>query len=243
MKRINLNFSEGRAAFTARFSARTPNPIPEAYLAQCACVGFADKGELIGGYLMNLTIPHRYVDMIPEPARGADTQKYLADGACVELACMWMDRDLITPGQRMLVYGHALYDSLTAGRKWIVCGTVTAKVGDIHKLGFRRQIYRGPMTFPGQPHGEIYAASRAEILRRIPAAYFRDRARRRKRAQAAPDGDTKAISEHLDAETPHRAPPSRSLSDKAGLGLSKNALVQADQTGPIRPSKAAKTIS
>ena len=190
MERISLDFPEGRAAFAARFSARTPNPITDDFLTQCRCVGFAEKGELVGGYLVNCSPPYRYIRKIPADQRGETVDLYLAENQCVELACMWINWARISRGQRALVYLNALYDALTAGRRWIVCGTVKEKIGLTHKLIFRREVYKGPTTFPGHPDGEIYAASRWEVLRRIPSALIRDRRRRRIKQSLAPRADT-----------------------------------------------------
>ncbi|MEM7271192.1 MAG: hypothetical protein AAF401_18290 [Pseudomonadota bacterium] len=185
MRKIELKDRAGYDRYNAKFAERTPNPLALEFLEQVRVIGFEQNGELIGGYIVNDRAPYRYSAKIPESHRDTPhTRTYLSDGAAVELACMWLDHGAMTPLRRTRIYLSAMADAMRSKPKWILAGSVTIGVAHIHKMGFKHMIYAGPTTFAGEPYGEIYAATRFDLVRYFPGVFVRDLARRmRKRAR------------------------------------------------------------
>jgi len=101
---------------------------------------------------------------------------------------MWLDHNRMSIMRRTRIYLSAVGDAIFSKPKWILAGSVTIRVTHIHKMGFKHMIYAGPTTFPGEPYGEIYAATRWDLIRYFPLVFVRDtyrRLRRRARRRAA----------------------------------------------------------
>lgn len=178
-----------RAAFAEKFAERTANPLSGDFLRQAKAYGFVANGILIGGFLLNLEKPYRYVQMIPENHRKTETvQRYLAEGQAAELACMWLDRSSMTWPRRTRIYFAAIQVAILTGKRFIIAGSVTEAVAATHKASFRHIVYCGPTTFKGAPYGEIYAAKPYELILFTPFATAKDIATRlyRRRAVRSP---------------------------------------------------------
>ena len=189
MRMIQVKTEAERAAFAAKFAERTSNPLSKGFLQQADAYGFVSKGEMVGGFLVNERQPYRYVAMIPEKGRGAPSVRaHLSEGAALELACMWIDHGAVTEFQRARIYYSAIRVAAFSGRRFIIAGSVSENVASIHKLGFKRMVYRGPTTFDGAPHGEIYAARPVELLLWTPVATVWNLATRFRRRRKSNSG-------------------------------------------------------
>ena len=87
----------------------------------------------------------------------------------------------MTTLRRTRIYLTAVFMAAARRRRWVLAGSVSERVAALHKNGFRRMVYYGPTTFPGQPYGEIYAARPYELILNFPRGFVSDRLNRLKK--------------------------------------------------------------
>lgn len=169
-----LRSEEDVSRFAGAFARLCRNPVGTDYFIGADRVrAFFKARRMVGGYVVNAQAPLRYHAMIPEPQRASDSlEPFFAAGEACEIACFWLIRARLTSQERNYVYLRSAVDALAMGTRWIIGGSVSAKLARTQKRVLPRVLYTGPWDFHGSPtDAEIYCASWWQLLGLIAVAY------------------------------------------------------------------------
>ncbi|MCX4027539.1 hypothetical protein H0A36_19540 [Endozoicomonas sp. SM1973] len=131
--------------FKSRYHYISGNHVDRKYLETASIVrGIYNKNsELIGGYVLNSNIPHRYLSDIPKEAilqSSTPSQDDLVEGCCI-----WMSNEL-SSFKRGWVYLMTFYDYLSLGKRYMLGASIEPKVAKLQRLVFPNVLYEGPLA-------------------------------------------------------------------------------------------------
>jgi hypothetical protein len=150
-------------SFQTEFVNRATNPLDLNYLSQSKVRGFLVRGELVGGYVLNSKGPFRYFNWVPKNVNNINKISHFFVDA-VEITCIWINHEKISKFNRNIIYLMAIIDGLLSKKRYIIGGSINAKVASIQKEVLKQTIYKGEVELPGQPTGEIYASNWLQAL-------------------------------------------------------------------------------
>ncbi len=165
MRSKRLTSEQELADFQHEFQMRTPNPLALEFLRGANVIGYFLNDRLVAGYVINSQFPLRYFGWIPNVQ--SENQHYVARfraGDASEICCIWMNKDLVSPFLRNIIYVSLTYFTLRFGKKYVFGGSISPKVAALQKAALPHVIYNGPTTLPGNPVGEIYYARKFEFF-------------------------------------------------------------------------------
>jgi len=175
MKKLLIKTDSELQNFRDKFNSFSPNPVALTYLQQSSVYGCYLRNELVAGYTVNTQAPFRYIDWLPEGSiRENILKKYYVDNKTAECCCLWISKTQVTKFQRNFIYMFLMYDLLKTGRHYIFGGTTASKVGAYHSQALNHTVYKGPLTLPKRPEGQIYYTTWATLLKFITLSYFKE---------------------------------------------------------------------
>jgi hypothetical protein len=165
MKHKVLKDIEDLKDFQREFGLRSSNPVSRQYLQRAIPIGYFKNGHLVGGYVINSSFPLRYFNWIPENTLEKTNilSKYVP-GQTSEITCIWMDKDSVSGWERNCLYLNLVWNSWKYSKHWVFGGSVTPKVAVIQRRVMPLLVFSGRTALDNSPEGEIYCATREELL-------------------------------------------------------------------------------
>jgi hypothetical protein len=134
--------------YVERYAEASGYRVPLDYLRRAVVLGLVRDGRLLGGVVMSRVAPFRTLQRIPESDRAAVTARVdLAD--TVELACVWLDRDIRSGALSALFWFGLFLESGRRGARTVMFGTESPRLRDLYLCGRPTTVYAGPVVVDG----------------------------------------------------------------------------------------------
>lgn len=134
--------SDGKVEFKTKYLSRVAGDIDHEYLAKTTVVGFYKGSEMVGGYILNVKPPFRYLSYIPVHQR---SQFLHIESDTCEIACIWKDKSL-TLIQSLFLYFQSIRDASFSKKSTILAGTANDQVRKIQQTIFSKNLWHGLST-------------------------------------------------------------------------------------------------
>lgn len=138
------------------------------YLARCATVKafINENGDWVAGYCVNYQPNFRYLETFGDYLKKMILRdKDLKEGDLVEIACIWMNREVLKDEMKRLnVYFTSLEDALSTEKGTIMGGSKIMSVWKNFEIPLPHEMYFGIVPFAEKPElGKIVYASSQEL--------------------------------------------------------------------------------
>ncbi|WP_163831666.1 hypothetical protein [Spartinivicinus ruber] len=161
---------QGLQEFKNKYYHVSGNNVDSKYLEKASIVRgiYNKKSEIIGGYVLNSNIPHRYLSDIPKEA--LLQSKIPSKNNLVEGCCIWMNNEL-SSFKRGWIYLLTFYDYCSLGKRYMLGASIEPKVVKLQRLVFPTVLYEGPIAHA--PWCCMYYGTRRHMVRLILVIIFK----------------------------------------------------------------------
>jgi hypothetical protein len=129
------------------------------------------NGKIIGGGVCNLLLPMRYMSWCTDLHTRFDLFK------AGELTCVWVEKGLSAVNSIHVLarlYNRAHKVAATAGKDYIISGTIIPKLAKTQRITHNIPLYHGPFAPDNSKTCEIYASHINGHKRRIAKTYHKE---------------------------------------------------------------------
>jgi hypothetical protein len=152
--------------FLSEYNSKNVAPLSTEELkkAQVRVFYMSGSNKIVAGYCLNCSPPFRYLDIIPRDAAN-DILAQLGEKNICEGYAAWIDKS-VKSKQRLFFYLVSMMDALRKRKKYILSGTMVAKIKEKQMMMLPYLIYEGT----AEAHGKVvtgwaYYGTKTSIIR------------------------------------------------------------------------------
>jgi hypothetical protein len=160
--------------FCSNFAALSGNHVDVEYLEKATVRGFLKNGAIVGGYVINSSLPLRYFGWIPKEERTETCNTLMNQGKAVEITCIWMKDNTLNKFERNLVYVFCILDAIASGKKMIFGGSISGPIATKQRRVLCRLLYKGPVTIRDRVEGFLYYETNLGAILGIFKEFFKE---------------------------------------------------------------------